>query len=194
MPPKPPKPADKAKKAKEDEKKAKEAAEKAAQEVRIGPAMNGARVRTASFVRAQESQEKDKALDECSGDVTWLPFEQSGEIPPPRSGHTMTVTDRLCYVFGGCGVNGEEAIVYNDLHVLDLGTGVWSRVEFPMENAPSPRWGHSCNAVSQHGVHVLVVFGGITQSAECPKPTRLNDLYLFDVEKRCAETCVCTCI
>lgn len=45
-----------------------------------------------------------------------------GEGPPPRSGHSITVTADKAIVFGGCGVNEAGASgqqeVFNDTWIL----------------------------------------------------------------------------
>jgi hypothetical protein len=120
--------------------------------------------------------------DDIAGDICWSELEQSGKVPSPRSGHTACVIERLCYVFGGCGCepDGDVAHVYNDLHVLDMATRTWDRLDCPTETgmyseassccesvrsldmrglivaAPPPRWGHTCTAVSQDGMNVLI--------------------------------------
>jgi hypothetical protein len=70
-----------------------------------------------------------------TGDISWSQLEQSGKVPSPRSGHTACAIERLCYVFGGCGceADGDEAHVYNDLHVFDMAARTWDRVDCPPE-------------------------------------------------------------
>jgi hypothetical protein len=74
-------------------------------------------------------------LDDITGDISWSQLEQSGKVPSPRSGHTACAIERLCYVFGGCGceADGDEAHVYNDLHVFDMAARTWDRVDCPPE-------------------------------------------------------------
>ncbi|ETO26892.1 hypothetical protein RFI_10242 [Reticulomyxa filosa] len=49
-----------------------------------------------------------------------------GRVPCPRSQHYSFITGDLMFVFGGCYATS----TLNDLHVLDLNTYVWSRIDY----------------------------------------------------------------
>lgn len=42
-----------------------------------------------------------------------------GDVPMPRSGHSMVSYGRFAFVFGG--IDFAEEIAYNDLYILDTG-------------------------------------------------------------------------
>ena len=41
-------------------------------------------------------------IQQDAGSVVWAQPEAKGEVPPGRSGHTMTVLGDKAYMFGGC--------------------------------------------------------------------------------------------
>lgn len=49
--------------------------------------------------------------------MEWSPIVTTGMAPSPRSRHTATIIGKKMLVMGG----GDESMVYNDLHELDLG-------------------------------------------------------------------------
>jgi len=61
--------------------------------------------------------------------LTWSQPEPLGEVPTARSGHCMVSIGTKLYLFGG-GVWSQELSwvhKYNDLHVYDTETGVWTK-------------------------------------------------------------------
>lgn len=75
------------------------------------------------------------------------------ERPVPRQAHTAVwdFSDSLI-VFGGLG----ETSVFNDVHVLSLSTGYWSKPAC-MGQPPALRYGHSAAMVASN---LMLVFGG----------------------------------
>lgn len=56
----------------------------------------------------------------------WTRIEATGDVPEPRCGHKMVTIDEKLYVFGG-GNGDNWSNKFNDLHVFDPETNVWSR-------------------------------------------------------------------
>eukprot|EP00455_Lapot_gusevi_P057740 TRINITY_DN9918_c0_g1_i9.p1 TRINITY_DN9918_c0_g1~~TRINITY_DN9918_c0_g1_i9.p1 ORF type:complete len:304 (-),score=63.78 TRINITY_DN9918_c0_g1_i9:308-1219(-) len=74
-----------------------------------------------------------------------------GELPTPRSFHSVVKHNQKAFVFGGCTEQGFSS----DLFVLDHESLSWSRVA-TQGVAPRPRAQHSAHIYNQH----MVVFGG----------------------------------
>lgn len=51
--------------------------------------------------------------------LTWRRLDTTGQILPPRAGHSTVSYGKILFVFGGFV---ETASTYNDLHMLDVGT------------------------------------------------------------------------
>jgi hypothetical protein len=103
----------------------------------------------------------------------WGETGTSGFDTGARLGHQFTPFGNFMVLTGGMR---DQGIVHNDVYVLNLDTGVWSRPEVASEvpvlhaaNAnerirpgccddgkPTPRTGHSCTSFS----HGIVMFGG----------------------------------
>jgi len=99
--------------------------------------------------------------------VSWSQPSLLGTGPSPRAGHTAVVLHKSnVLIFGG----GYIDKVYNDVHMLNVDRGQWSR---PADtgDVPCARTGHSMNAVKSR----IFVFGGCDSSG-----IMYNDLYLLD--------------
>ena len=60
----------------------------------------------------------------------WSKVEYTGDVPCPRSFHSMVAHGSSIFVFGGCPETGRLA----DLHCYDTKTSIWTRLETgPME-------------------------------------------------------------
>jgi len=58
--------------------------------------------------------------------MTWSAPSVTGDVPEPRCGHKMVTIDGKIYLFGGG--NGDNWLnKFNDLHVFDPETNVWTR-------------------------------------------------------------------
>lgn len=98
--------------------------------------------------------------------------------PSARLGHSFTLVDRRCYLFGGLeneSTDPKDNIprYLNDLYVLDLDLGVspvWSQPT-TMGKPPSPRESHTCTYYARK----LVIYGGMCG-------TRLGDLWMLDLD------------
>jgi N-acetylneuraminic acid mutarotase len=85
--------------------------------------------------------------------MTWqeITSDVHGKAPEARGWHSMSAVDHRLFVFGG--YNGSAP--FQDLHVLDTETMVWSQPE-THGAAPSPRYSH---AAVVHGKFLLLIGG-----------------------------------
>lgn len=97
--------------------------------------------------------------------ATWKQVSSSGDIPPPRSYHSMAAIGSTLYVFGGCGTEGR----HNDLHSFDTNTGTWQAL--PTFDPILPRGGTGFVAIGRK----LYVVGGFTGQ-------EMSDMYEFNTE------------
>lgn len=94
--------------------------------------------------------------------------------PCSREGQTWTlISPTKVLMFGGFGLRNGIRDFFNDTHVLDTETGLWTKLE-TTGTAPTPRFYHSASLV---GTNKLWVHGGWTGYA------RENDFYVLDLEK-----------
>ena len=99
--------------------------------------------------------------------VGWRRISPSGDVPPAREDHTLTVTPdgATAYLFGGRTADGKAL---DDFWALDLATDTWSQLH---ADGPPARFGH--NAAWADGIG-LVVFAGQSPAAF------YNDLWAYD--------------
>ncbi|BDA44522.1 Acyl-CoA-binding domain-containing protein 4 [Coccomyxa sp. Obi] len=100
--------------------------------------------------------------------ITWAHVDTKGERPDCRQGHSAVwdFADSLI-VFGGLSATS----VFNDVHVLSLSTGYWSRPQC-IGQPPPKRYGHSAVMVASN---LMLVFGGCSAQGAF-----YNDLYLLN--------------
>jgi N-acetylneuraminic acid mutarotase len=92
--------------------------------------------------------------------------------PCSREGQTWTlISPTKILMFGGFGLRNGIRDFFNDVHVLDIETGLWTKIE-TTGTAPSPRFYHSASLV---GNNKLWIHGGWTGYA------RENDFYALDL-------------
>mmetsp|Transcript_3978 Transcript_3978/g.11502 ORF Transcript_3978/g.11502 Transcript_3978/m.11502 type:complete len:812 (+) Transcript_3978:116-2551(+) len=102
-------------------------------------------------------------------EASWVKLPAFGNVPSPRSGHSLTLYGRKLLLFGGVLESGK---VSNELFVYDLDSQTW--VPFALDGvSPAPRQGH---AALRHGSEIAVV-GGCDTSEE--KSTCYNDAWSF---------------
>ncbi|CAL5445008.1 unnamed protein product [Camellia sinensis] len=58
--------------------------------------------------------------------LVWSKLFTSGQLLPPRAGHTTVALGKNLFVFGGFT---DESNLYDDLYMLDIGTGINHRVD-----------------------------------------------------------------
>jgi hypothetical protein len=83
--------------------------------------------------------------------------ECQGDIPNPRSGHSMVSYGPYVFLFGGIDFMEEE--VYNDLYILDTRSWIWNYVGESGHEIIG-RNSHSMSILCDSGKSVLVIFGG----------------------------------
>ncbi|GAB4824011.1 hypothetical protein N2152v2_011057 [Parachlorella kessleri] len=86
---------------------------------------------------------------------TWSRLAPSGDTPWPREGHAAALLGQRMYVFGGNTMQDGEERYENDLHILDLVSHEWTRVQ-ALGSLPRPRDSHAAAAWGGR----LVVIGG----------------------------------
>lgn len=84
--------------------------------------------------------------------LTWKTLYTAGNTPSPRSRHTATLVENQLFVIGG---GNDESTVFNDVYILDINTGQWTKPNIK-GSPPIPRWGHSSISVGFH----IYIFGG----------------------------------
>ncbi|KAG0476593.1 hypothetical protein HPP92_012967 [Vanilla planifolia] len=99
--------------------------------------------------------------------LTWRQITTSGHMLAPRAGHTTVALGNNLFVFGGFT---DARNLYDDLHVLNVESGNWSRVT-NINNGPSARFSGAGDCLDeQRGI--LVFLGGCNKSLEA-----LDDMY-----------------
>ncbi|MBM4373564.1 MAG: hypothetical protein FJ095_00655 [Deltaproteobacteria bacterium] len=107
----------------------------------------------------------------------WTELQTTGEAPSPRSNSAAIVAGDTLWVFGGStSASGLSFTPKNDLHALDLETGVWRRVT-PAGDLPESRLFHAFALDAARG-RAFVAFGGDENAFVGPFFT---DLYALDL-------------
>lgn len=99
--------------------------------------------------------------------LTWRQITTSGQMLAPRAGHTTVALGSNLFVFGGFT---DARNLYDDLHVLNVETGKWSRVS-PINKGPSARFSGAGDCLDEQK-GILVFLGGCNKSLEA-----LDDMY-----------------
>ncbi|KAH7278114.1 hypothetical protein KP509_38G025100 [Ceratopteris richardii] len=100
--------------------------------------------------------------------MEWRELQTAGEVLTPRAGHAAVTIGKLIFVFGGFSDNRK---LFSDLHMLDLGTGMWSKVAVDGKG-PSPRFSLAGDCVMGG---FLVFIGGCNDNL-----VALDDMYYLD--------------
>mmetsp|Transcript_81129 Transcript_81129/g.262848 ORF Transcript_81129/g.262848 Transcript_81129/m.262848 type:complete len:767 (-) Transcript_81129:68-2368(-) len=103
--------------------------------------------------------------------AVWSRPATTGELPEAREGHTLTLVDRKLVLFGGYGVEG---VALNDVHMYDLDTLDWTRLDVAAP-LPMPRTAHTA---VRHGRSVIVA-GGCNVAEE--QPICFGDVWSLDL-------------
>ncbi|KAJ0981958.1 hypothetical protein J5N97_010213 [Dioscorea zingiberensis] len=99
--------------------------------------------------------------------LSWSQISTSGQMIAPRAGHTTVALGSNLFVFGGFT---DDRNLYDDLHVLNLDTGIWSRVS-SVNQGPSARFSVAGDCLSETK-GILVFMGGCNKYLEA-----LDDMY-----------------
>eukprot|EP00262_Sarcandra_glabra_P004363 TRINITY_DN1531_c0_g4_i1.p1 TRINITY_DN1531_c0_g4~~TRINITY_DN1531_c0_g4_i1.p1 ORF type:complete len:604 (-),score=107.45 TRINITY_DN1531_c0_g4_i1:366-2177(-) len=97
----------------------------------------------------------------------WKELHTSGEILTPRAGHSTVALGKNLFVFGGFT---DDRNLYDDLHVLNVDTGIWSKV-INAGQGPSSRFSVAGDCLDPWK-GVLVFIGGCNENLEA-----LDDMY-----------------
>ncbi|XP_068464561.1 acyl-CoA-binding domain-containing protein 5 isoform X2 [Phaseolus vulgaris] len=100
--------------------------------------------------------------------LIWRELSASGQLLPPRAGHSTVSFGKNLFVFGGFT---DAQNLYNDLYMLDIDTGVWTNVT-SATNGPSARFSVAGDCLDPFKGGVLVFIGGCNKSLEA-----LDDMY-----------------
>ncbi|PHJ25563.1 protein serine threonine phosphatase [Cystoisospora suis] len=102
-------------------------------------------------------------------------IQQTGDVPPPRFGHTCTcVGNHKVVVFGGAVGSAGGYSITNESYLYDNNGNRWHHLF--AENPPPPRAAHAACCVD---TLQLVVFGGATGGGSLSA----EELYLLDLRK-----------
>lgn len=91
-----------------------------------------------------------------------------GDLPCPRSGHSMILLKNKLVIFGGW----DAPVCFSDLHVLDLGFMEYAPVQV-QGSVPSPRCWHASAPVSDNR---MIIHGGYNGQRA------LTDTHIFNVD------------
>ncbi|KAG5153579.1 hypothetical protein AAZX31_05G019100 [Glycine max] len=100
--------------------------------------------------------------------LIWRELSTSGQLLPPRAGHSTVSFGKNLFVFGGFT---DAQNLYNDLYMLDIDTGVWTNVT-TATNGPSARFSVAGDCLDPFRSGVLIFIGGCNKSLEA-----LDDMY-----------------
>ena len=113
---------------------------------------------------------------------TWMTPQVNGEKPVPRTNHKIVSHGTKVYLFGGNNTNlvVDDVIdqSYNDFHVLDTETLVWTRLD-PKGTGPCKRSGHQMVSI---GNKIYIYGGGIWDDVKRIWLERYNDMYVYDIK------------
>ncbi|EPS71470.1 hypothetical protein M569_03290, partial [Genlisea aurea] len=102
--------------------------------------------------------------------LVWCKLNTTGQLLPPRGGHTTICFNRHLFVFGGFS---DEQNLYDDIYMLDIGNGAWTKLKAYGEG-PSGRFSVAGECLDPHMKGVLVFIGGCNKSLEA-----LDDMYFL---------------
>ncbi|KAJ6418456.1 hypothetical protein OIU84_001759 [Salix udensis] len=100
--------------------------------------------------------------------LVWKELNTSGQRLPPRAGHSTVSFGKNLFVFGGFT---DAQNLYDDLHMLDVETGIWNMV-MTTGDGPSARFSVAGDCLDPLKGGVLVFIGGCNKSLEA-----LEDMY-----------------
>ncbi|OWM65219.1 hypothetical protein CDL15_Pgr008808 [Punica granatum] len=94
--------------------------------------------------------------------LMWKQLNTSGHMLPPRAGHATVSFGKILFVFGGFT---EAQSIYDDLHMLDVETGLWTKVS-TTGDGPSARFSVAGDSLDPVKAGVLVFIGGLVREHE----------------------------
>ncbi|GKV35488.1 hypothetical protein SLEP1_g43748 [Rubroshorea leprosula] len=102
--------------------------------------------------------------------LVWKELNTSGQMLPPRAGHSTVAFGKNLFVFGGFT---DAQNLYDDLYMLDVDTGVWTSM-VTTGDGPSARFSVAGDCLDPLRSGVLVFIGGCNKSLEA-----LDDMYFL---------------
>ncbi|KAK9116027.1 hypothetical protein Sjap_014974 [Stephania japonica] len=102
----------------------------------------------------------------------WRELNALGQILPPRAGHSAVTLGKNLFVFGGFT---DDRNLYDDLHLLNLETGVWTKV-LASGQVPSARFSVAGDCLDA-SKGLLVFIGGCNEHLEA-----LDDMYYLHTD------------
>lgn len=100
--------------------------------------------------------------------LVWCKLNTTGQLLPPRGGHTTISLGKNLFVFGGFS---NEQSLYDDVYMLDVETGAWIKVSV-MGEGPSGRFSMAGESLDPQMGGLLVFIGGCNKNLEA-----LDDMY-----------------
>uniref|UniRef100_A0A2P2LA44 Uncharacterized protein MANES_06G082800 n=1 Tax=Rhizophora mucronata TaxID=61149 RepID=A0A2P2LA44_RHIMU len=100
--------------------------------------------------------------------LVWKELNTSGQKFTPRAGHATVAFGRHLFVFGGFT---DAQNLYDDLCMLDIDTGVWTKV-MTTGDGPSARFSMAGDCLDPLKGGILMFIGGCNKSLEA-----LDDMY-----------------
>lgn len=105
--------------------------------------------------------------------LVWKELVTSGQLLPPRAGHSTVAFGKNLFVLGGFT---DHQNLYDDLHMLDVDTGLWTKVT-ATGDGPSARFSVAGDNLDPVKSGVLVFIGGCNKHLEA-----LDDMYYLYTE------------
>ncbi|KAG8388718.1 hypothetical protein BUALT_Bualt02G0154500 [Buddleja alternifolia] len=100
--------------------------------------------------------------------LVWSKLNTTGQVLPPRGGHTTIGFGKNLVVFGGFS---DEQNLYDDVYMLDIENGTWTKV-VAVGEGPSGRFSMAGETLDPQMGGVLVFIGGCNKNLEA-----LDDMY-----------------
>ncbi|KAL8547179.1 hypothetical protein ACS0TY_006770 [Phlomoides rotata] len=100
--------------------------------------------------------------------LVWCKLNTTGQLLPPRGGHTTIGFGKNLFVFGGFS---DEQNLYDDVYMLDIENGAWVKV-IAIGEGPSGRFSMAGETLDPEMGGVLVFIGGCNKNLEA-----LADMY-----------------
>ncbi|GFZ16991.1 Galactose oxidase/kelch repeat superfamily protein [Actinidia rufa] len=94
--------------------------------------------------------------------LVWSKLNSTGQLLPPRAGHTTVALGKNLFVFGGFA---DESSLYDDVYMLDVDTSVWTKV-MATGDGPSSRFSMAGDSLDPQKGGILVFLGGCSKNLE----------------------------
>lgn len=107
--------------------------------------------------------------------------------PSSRSGHRMVASQKQLIIFGGFHESYVDYKYLNDVHLFDLDTYTWSKVD-PVGKGPCPRSGCQMAALADGR---LLLYGGYSREKvkkEVDKGIVHTDMYYLQIDERASNS------